>query len=360
MTIRVAQFGTGYVGGFALRTIIERSDLELTGVWVSNPAKVGKDAGELASLATKTGIFATNSIDDIIASAPRVVCSAAGGDGREAAITDLHCRFLEAGIDVVSTSIVGMIDPVEYTDRQNVEKLRLAALRGGSTYYTSGIEPGIMSDALPILLASMTSHFRTIRIREILDYSTYRPSEIEKIMGDVLGFGRPLDFVPLLLQPERLKLVWSSPLTLFGRACGFRFDEIVERSWREPATDSYEIPGFALISKGTAEALRFEIAGRIAGKDVVVIEHITRLRAAAAPQWTQGTSGPGYYVNVDGDPRIDCYVRCVGQSGDHQDGVITATAMRVVNAIPAVAAAAPGIISMLDLPFYGATAAYRP
>jgi hypothetical protein len=76
--------------------------------------------------------------------------------------------------------------------------------------------------------------------------------------------------------------------------------------------------------------------------------------------WTQGTSGPGYYVNVDGDPRIDCYVRCVGQSGDHQDGVITATAMRVVNAIPAVAAAAPGIISMLDLPFYGATAAYRP
>ena len=151
MAIKVAQFGTGYVGAFALKTIIERSDLELTGVWVSNPAKVGKDAGELASLATKTGILATNSIDDIIASAPRVICSAAGGDGREAEMTDLHCRFLEAGIDVVSTSIVGMIDPAEYTDRQNVEKLRVAALRGGSTYYTSGIEPGIMSDALPIL-----------------------------------------------------------------------------------------------------------------------------------------------------------------------------------------------------------------
>jgi 2,4-diaminopentanoate dehydrogenase len=360
MAIRVAQFGTGYVGTFALRTIIERADLELTGVWVSNPAKVGKDAAELAGLATKTGIIATNSVDDIVAGAPQVVCSAAGGDGREAAMTDLHCRFLEAGINVVSTSIVGMIDPAGYSDRENVEKLRAAALRGAATYYTSGIEPGIMSDALPILLASMTSHFRSIRIQEILDYSTYRPSEIEKIMGDVLGFGRPLDFVPLLLSAGRLKLVWSAPLTLFARACGIHFDEIIERSWRQPATESYEIPGFASIPKGTAEALRFEIAGRIAGRDVVVIEHITRLRAAAAPEWSQGASGPGYYVTVDGDPRIDCYVRCVGRTGDHQDGVITATAMRVVNAIPAVAAAPPGVISMLDLPVYGAIAAYGP
>ncbi len=360
MAIKVAQFGTGYVGAFALRTLIERPDLELTGVWVSNPAKVGKDAGELAGLTIKTGIIATNSIDDIIAAAPQVVCSAAGGDGRESTMTDLHCRFLRAGINVVSTSIVGMIDPVAYSDQENVDKLRAAALRGSATYYTSGIEPGIMSDALPILLTSMTSHFRTIRVQEILDYSTYRPSEIEKIMGDVLGFGRPLDFVPLLLGPGRLKLVWSGPLTLFARACGIHFDEIIERSWREPATESYEIPGFAFIPQGTSEALRFEIAGRIAGRDVVVIEHITRLRADAAPLWAQGASGPGYYVSVDGDPRIDCHVRCVGQTGDHQDGVITATAMRVVNAIPAVAAAPPGLISMLDLPFYGANAAYRP
>jgi len=46
---------------------------------VSSPAKIGKDAGELASPATKMGILATNRIDDIIATAPRVVCSAAGG-----------------------------------------------------------------------------------------------------------------------------------------------------------------------------------------------------------------------------------------------------------------------------------------
>ena len=83
---------------------------------------------------------------------------------------------------------------------------------------------------------------------------------------------------------------------------------ISTKSSRDPGANrrpiGYEIPGFAFIPKDTAEAFRFEIAGRIAGKDVVVIEHITRLRAAAAPQWTQGTSGPGYYVNVDGDPRI--------------------------------------------------------
>jgi len=359
MAIRVVQFGTGFVGGLALRTIIERRDLELVGVWVSNPAKVGRDAAELAGLSARTGIRATDSIDEIIALKPDVICSGAGGDNRERWMTDVHCRFLEAGIDVVSTSIVGMIDPVECPDREMVEKLDAAAKRGGSTYYTSGIEPGFMSDALPILLTGISSYWHSIRIQEILDYSTYRPSEIEKIMGDILGFGRPLDYEPYLFRGGRLKQVWSGPLTLIARACGLKFDEIEERSWRHAATENYEIPGFTRIEKNTSEAFRFEIAGRIAGRDVVVIEHLTRLRTEAAPQWSQGQSGPGYYVHIDGDPNLSCHIGCVGRDGDEQTGAILATAMRVVNAIPAVLAARPGVISMLDLPAFASCGGYR-
>ena len=46
--LRVAQFGTGFVGHFALRAILEHPELELVGVWVHGEKKEGLHAGELA------------------------------------------------------------------------------------------------------------------------------------------------------------------------------------------------------------------------------------------------------------------------------------------------------------------------
>ena len=48
MTYRVVVWGTGNVGRPAIRAVAAHADLELVGVVVSNPAKVGTDAGELA------------------------------------------------------------------------------------------------------------------------------------------------------------------------------------------------------------------------------------------------------------------------------------------------------------------------
>ena len=63
MAIRVAHIGTGNAGRIALNHLISDPRFELTGVWVSSDAKVGKDAGELAGLDTSTGIAATNAWD---------------------------------------------------------------------------------------------------------------------------------------------------------------------------------------------------------------------------------------------------------------------------------------------------------
>ena len=60
---RVVQFGTGFVGHFALRAIIEHPDLELAGVWVHSPEKVGLDASDIAGTAA-TGIVAANDLED--------------------------------------------------------------------------------------------------------------------------------------------------------------------------------------------------------------------------------------------------------------------------------------------------------
>ncbi len=70
MAIRVAHIGTGNAGSIALNHLISDPRFELTGVWVSSDAKVGKDAAELAGLDDATGIVATNDLDALIADKP--------------------------------------------------------------------------------------------------------------------------------------------------------------------------------------------------------------------------------------------------------------------------------------------------
>lgn len=347
--IRVVQFGTGFVGHFALRAIIEHPDLELVGVWVHNPEKVGKDAGDIAGTA-KTGILATHDLDALIALQPDCVCSAAGGDGREAWMAEVHSRILRAGINVVSSSIPGLVDPHAFPDRALVRLIDTAAREAGVSYYTSGVEPGFMSDTLPLALTGISQHWTSIRAREILDYSTYVPNEVEKIMGDMLGFGRSLDYEPLIFRPGCLTYIWGAAVTLLARGLGVDLDEVREQVWRHPAASSYEVSGLGRIEEGTAEAFHFELQGMVNGREVVVLEHITRLRPDAAPQWEQGESGQGYYVHVTGDPNLKCHVACTGPDGDFHSGGILATGTRLVNAIPAVCDARAGLLSALDLP----------
>ena len=70
MAIRVVHIGTGNVGRLALAELIENPAFELTGLVVSTPAKVGKDAGELAGLHTSTGVTATDDLDAALADTP--------------------------------------------------------------------------------------------------------------------------------------------------------------------------------------------------------------------------------------------------------------------------------------------------
>ena len=98
MAIRVALIGTGNCGSLALRQLIEDHRFELTDVWVSTPAKVGKDAGELARLDVTTGVLATADLDAVVAAAPDCAVYCAMGDVRpKEAMADVR-RLLEAAM----------------------------------------------------------------------------------------------------------------------------------------------------------------------------------------------------------------------------------------------------------------------
>ncbi|MGH3451189.1 MAG: diacylglycerol kinase, partial [Haloechinothrix sp.] len=106
MTFRVAQWSTGNVGKHAIAGIDTRPDLDLVGVWVSDPAKVGTDAGELAGIGRTLGVAATNDAEEILALKPDCVVYTAMADDRIVEAIDDLARILRAGINVVSSSPV--------------------------------------------------------------------------------------------------------------------------------------------------------------------------------------------------------------------------------------------------------------
>jgi hypothetical protein len=89
----------------------------------------------------------------------------------------------------------------------------------------------------------------------------------------------------------------------------------------------------------------------VKGRPVIVVEHVTRLRADLRPDWAQpAQAGGSYRVEIIGEPSYVVDVCPSSRNGDHNYAAILAAAGRIVNAIPDVVAAAPGIRTTLDMP----------
>jgi 4-hydroxy-tetrahydrodipicolinate reductase len=345
MTHRVIQWSTGNVGAHTLRSIVLHPELELAGLWVHSPDKVGKDAAELCGLDTATGIIATGDADALLALDADVVCYTATGDLRPTEAVDDMCRFLEAGKNVVATSVVSLLYP-PVAPKGWVRQLEAACHAGGTSCLTSGIDPGFANDLLPLVVSGFSERIDSIRIVENLDYSTYMQPEV---LFDTMGFGQPLDHTPLLLTPGALGFAWGGALHMIAAGLGEEIEEIREVVERSPAARDFDT-AVGRIAEGTMAGLRFEVQGYVRGRPAIVVEHVTRMHPDVAPEWPKPSGTGGYRVTVAGSPTYTLDFEMMGEDGDHNTGGLIATGMRILNAIPAVCAAAPGVLSTLDLP----------
>lgn len=347
MPIRVAQIGTGNVGAHALRSLIANPDYELTAVWVSSASKAGKDAAELVGLDTKTGIKATNDLDEVLATDPDCAVYTAMADNRLVEALEDYRRVLAAGVNVVGSGPVFLQWPWQVIPDEMIRPIEDAAREGKSSLFVNGIDPGFANDLVPLALMGTCQSIEQVRCMEIVNYATY---DSATVMFDVMGFGKPMDEIPMLLQPGVLSIGWGSVVRQLAAGLGVELDGLEEIYVREPAPEAFDISS-GHIAKGTAAALRFEVMGMVKGAPVIVLEHITRLRDDLCPQWPQpAQEGGNYRIEITGEP---CYAidLCLSSpNGDHNHAGVLATATRIVNAIPAVVAAEPGIRTTLDLP----------
>src|SRR6201999_3573042 len=347
MAIPVVQLGTGNVGIHALRALITNPEFELTGVWVSSDAKAGKDAAELAGLADSTGVLASTDLDAVLATGPKCAVYNALADNRLPEALEDYRRVLAAGINIVGSGPVFLQYPWQVIPEDLIKPLEDAAREGNSSLYVNGIDPGFANDLLPLALAGTCQSIQQIRCMEIVDYAPY---DSAAVMFDVMGFGKPIDDLPMLLQPGVLSLAWGSVVRQLAAGLGVELDSVTEKQERIPAPEDFDIAS-GHIPKGSAAALRFEVQGLVDGHPVVVLEHVTRLREDLCPDWPQPAQPGGCYrIEITGEPSYAIDVCLSSPNGDHNHAGLVATAMRVVNAIPAVVAAPAGIRTTLDLP----------
>lgn len=353
--LRVVAWSTGNVGRHAIAGIDARPDLELVGVWVSNPRKAGRDAGDLAGLGRRLGVPATADRQQVVDLAPDCVVHTAMADHRLAEAIDDLCLLARAGIDVVSSGPVFLQFPDQVAP-ELAEPVRRAALGGGASVWVNGVDPGFANDLLPLVLSGICERIDEVRCLEVLNYATYDQA---MILFDVMGFGRPLSDTPMLLHPGVLTMAWGSVVHQLAAGLGITLDGVEEWWERLPAPEDLAVDA-GPVAKGTAAALHFEVRGLVGGRAVVVLEHVTRLHDDLAPDWPQPAGKGCYRVEIRGEPNYTCDLQLLGSDGDHNTAGLKATAMRLVNAVPAVVAAPPGLLTALDLPIVTGRGLVRP
>jgi 2,4-diaminopentanoate dehydrogenase len=344
MPIRVVHVGTGFVGIQALGGVIDHPGLELAGLVVHDAGKVGRDAGEMAGLGPN-GILAVGDLDTALGIGVDVVSYFATTHGRLKVTIEDFCRILSSGVNIVTTSVGALIHPP--SARPDVlARLESACQAGNSTCFSTGVDPGFFSDYLPVVLSGCARRIDAVRIFEMAVYESGAQSD--SVAFEQMGFGAPIETVPPIVHPEGLRANWGGVLTMIGDQLGVTFDGIVADHEMLPAPETFAYQG-RTIQKGTVAGMRFQVAGVRNGREIVSLAHVTRAREDFAPEWPRPLRGDAYRVVIEGDPRLECECEFSSPSGNNLAGGFAITAMRAINAIPAVVASESGVKSVFKL-----------
>ncbi|MCT7661177.1 NAD(P)H-dependent amine dehydrogenase family protein [Mycobacterium deserti] len=341
---RVVHVGTGLTGREALRAIIEDPALDLVGVKVSTQEKVGVDAGQLYGGA-HTGVAATDDVAAVLALKPDCVAYCATAVRREEeAIADI-AGYLEAGINVVTISTIPMVypaaAPVEWR-----EALERAAVKGNSTFYATGSEPGFISLNIPTALLAGAGRVDSYRMDEYaLDLDKTYP--IWDVLHESMGFGKPDGHVPVRIASGKVDEDWGTVVRYLADILGFELDGI-ELDWETPLAPTDLPTAIGVIPQGTICAHRWQLAGIVGGQPAVAVQYFATVSATPWPKrWPKpAREGEGGMVfRVNGSPSMSLELHLDQSATDRVNPGVSATAMAAVNAIPTVVEASPGVIA---------------
>ncbi|WP_156036306.1 dihydrodipicolinate reductase [Blastococcus sp. URHD0036] len=334
--IRVVQWATGNIGSRALRAVLAHPDLELAGVYVTNPDKVGRDAGDLAGSGTTTGVLATDDADAIVALDADVAlymplrCD-----------FDEVCRLLASGKDVVTTR--GEFHHPASLAPDVRARVEQACAEGGTSIHATGSSPGFITEAIPLVLTSIVRRLDHLSIDE---YANLEQRNSPALLFDIMGFGKR----PEELGKKRaahLAAAFGPSLRVTAEALGLPLDSIEATEELALATRDVQIAA-GTVAAGTVAGQRTVISGMRDGVELIRFRANWICTTEIDADWDMQATG--WRVQMAGDTPLDVRLEFdvpPERMAEYSPGY---TAHRAVNAIAAVRAAAPGIRTSVDLP----------
>jgi 4-hydroxy-tetrahydrodipicolinate reductase len=320
--IRVIQYGLGPIGSAVARHVVERAGLELVAGVDIDPAKVGRDVGDVIGLDRSLGFTVAASLAEAGAQADVALHTTSSYFDL---FNDQIVEILEAGLDIVSTA-----EELSFpwlANAQPAAEVDALAKRVGKTVLGTGVNPGFLMDSLPLNLTAICQRVDRIDVTRVINASTRRGPFQAKIGSGLsveafeakMAAGR-MGHVGL---PESVDMVFDTlGVKLVRYESGVQpvvAEETVKTDFFEVAPG--QVRGLKQVARGYSDAGEFMTLTFIAALDV---------------------GDDGDTIRISGVPDLE--VKLKGTNGD------LATVAIAVNAIRSVGKAAPGLVTMRDLP----------
>jgi 4-hydroxy-tetrahydrodipicolinate reductase len=323
--IRVIHYGLGPIGLATAKLVLTKPDMEIVGAVDIAKEMVGKDLGEVLGQSAPLGVRVTDNAERLFAKVQADVVIHTAGSRLKKIFGQIE-EILRGGKNIV-TSAEELLFPVP-ENTELARKIDQLAREKGVTVLGTGVNPGFVMDALPLALTGVCQEVREVHVERVVDASTRRHPLQRKI-----GAGMTPELFREKIAEKALGHVGlRESLYLIADRLRFTLDEVREAI--EPViaekplkTDYFELkPGDVAGIRNIGEGFR-------EGKKIVTLD----LRMYI------GAENPHDSIRIVGTPDLTLRIEG-GVAGDQ------ATAAILVNSIPAVIAAAPGLATVKDLP----------
>jgi 4-hydroxy-tetrahydrodipicolinate reductase len=322
--IRVVQYGVGPIGASIARLMKQKQALEIVGAIDKDPAKVGKDLGEVTGDGSKWGVAISGDAAAVLGEGADVVVHSTSSNLSAVSSQLLAC--LEAGCSVVSTC-----EELSFPFRKYPElsaTLDRKAKDEGVALLGTGVNPGFVMDKLVITFAAAAKKVNSVRVTRVVDASRRRLPLQKKIGAGMT----PEEFRAQVAAGVIKHHGLPESIAMVAQGLGFDLDEITESIEPFIAANA-EKTEFLEVAAGRAAGVHQIGRGISKGQEKIVME----LRMYV------GAKDPADTIVLDGEPPLTLTIA----GGTHGD---MATAAVVVNAIPVLLAAPAGLRTSADLP----------
>ncbi len=317
-TITVAQYGIGPIGAEIAKLLLTKPWIKIVAAVDIDPAKAGKDLGEVIGLGRQIGLKVTTDLPV----KPDVVCHSTGSRLRD--VQGQLKDLLSRGCHVVSTceELSFPLDEAIREDLQQVARSKNVTLLG------TGVNPGFVMDKLPLTVSAVCQQIEKVEIIRIQNASTRREPLQRKV-----GAGMTVDEFRKAVAAGKIKhMGLRESLMMVGNGLGVEFEHVTDEKIEPIVADREIVTQYLKVAPGQVAGVHQTIYGKGRINVSLELRMYVGAEAVAADR-----------VIITGIPDVELQIK----NGVHGD---RATAAMVVNCIPRVVNARPGVLTMDDIP----------